>query len=70
MITIREKNCGNCEHCVRGAINRFRCVALPSNPSNYWSGNPDKHWCGLYWTAATSIESKSSPLKIPSKKDS
>jgi len=70
MIAIREKNCGNCEYCVRSSTTRFRCKALPTDPTQIWNGNPAEHWCGLYWTAATSTDTKSSTaVKIPSKKD-
>ena len=45
-----KKTCATCNNCVTGAINRFRCVALPSSPGNYWDGKPEQHWCEVYWT--------------------
>lgn len=45
-----KKTCATCNNCVTGAINRFRCVALPVSPSTYWDGKPEQHWCEVYWT--------------------
>ena len=59
----KTKTCATCKHCVRGALRRFRCAALPQNPGNYWDGHPEQHWCTVYWEDANSSKSKVEPVK-------
>ena len=49
-INKREQNCSNCNNCVEGASKRFRCTALPGDPSVYWNGWPSEHWCTVYYS--------------------
>lgn len=54
----KDKTCATCNNCVTGAVNRFRCVALPTNPGGYWDGKPEQHWCEVHWTPIKSSEGK------------
>ena len=55
----REQNCGNCIHCVAITANRrFRCTAVPTDPSIFWNGFPEDHWCGIYWKEKKTSDDK------------
>ena len=61
---INPKNCGNCENCVTGGNpRRFRCIAVPSDPSVFWSGLPEGNSCVAYYTPK-----KTEPDKLNKKK--
>lgn len=68
---MRDKNCGNCEHCYTGGnARRFRCMAIPHNPADWWEGLPSGHWCASHWTPKTTPDEKvSGAVKVPSKND-
>ena len=62
----REQNCGNCTHCVSIPANRrFRCTAVPTDPSIFWNGFPEDHWCGVHW-APKKVEKP--PIKVTQEK--
>jgi len=68
----REKNCGNCIHCFMGGnVRRFRCTAIPRDPSEWWDGFPQDHWCASNWEEKKEVESPKEvkpPIKVTQEK--
>ena len=61
----REKNCSNCDNCVSGAQRRFRCIALPSKPNDWWDGFPEEHACSIHWIPKKDVKG---PIKATQEK--